>query len=371
MNLKSLVFYLACILLIPSFCLGQIKREPKNIRQAIAYLNEDCSDSLKALILKTHDEDLKELSYPWGGKYKTVFNWTSSDNSDSKLSKYLDKKGVGQHDIIVILVAFKRFLQGEKFNEKAILKPYQDIEKKWDAEDKVRFITDSLRNVYIPKDLEDAFAQINGFWPDSTRTMVKGWTEDEFTANLHHGFGMWIRNNWGLWAGSRLSKYFNYMEIYHPDDMSGIILTSYHRNLNNTDIRLEEQIAFYKDFWKKSQDEDLETTKEEFSWYKVGDTVAFKYRDGFVNNEQEEKYNDEICIAKGKITELNDKNFSIKVRIIDACDKKGIIESDNKDSWVQDPKTKNWERPKKHVIKYLKIGKEGWFYFDKWGTINN
>jgi hypothetical protein len=59
-----------------------------------------------------------------------------------------------------------------------------------------------------------------------------------------------MRNNWGLWRGSRLSKYFNSLGIFHPDDMSGIILTGYCRQLNGLDIRLSDQIKQYQKYWK-------------------------------------------------------------------------------------------------------------------------
>jgi hypothetical protein len=73
-------------------------------------------------------------------------------------------------------------------------------------------------------------------------------------ANTHFGFGMWIRNNWCLWGGSRLSKYFNDLGIFHPDDMSSIILTSYHRYLNGEEIRLQEQIDHIKAYWLEMQE---------------------------------------------------------------------------------------------------------------------
>lgn len=57
--------------------------------------------------------------------------------------------------------------------------------------------------------------------------------EDVATGRLHFGFGMWIRNNWGLWRDSKLKHYFLDKGVGHPDDMSSIILTSYHRHLNN------------------------------------------------------------------------------------------------------------------------------------------
>jgi len=119
---------------------------------------------------------------------------------------------------------------------------------------KENFAADSLSGVYIPKDLEDCFKKIDSFWSDSTKFKVKNWTEDEFSSNAHFGFGMWMRNNWQLWGGSRLSKYFNGKGIYHPDDMSGIILDSYHRYLTGKDINLQDQINYYQTYWKVNKD---------------------------------------------------------------------------------------------------------------------
>ena len=47
-------------------------------------------------------------------------------------------------------------------------------------------------------------------------------------SKYHFGFGMYLRNNWGLWGGSRLQKYFFDRGISHPDNMSGIILKHYY-----------------------------------------------------------------------------------------------------------------------------------------------
>jgi len=113
---------------------------------------------------------------------------------------------------------------------------------------------DTIDGVYIPKNIEDCFKQINSFWDDSTKTQIKNSSEDKFSANAHFGFGMWMRNNWRLWGGSRLSKYFNDLGIYHPDDMSGIILDSYHRYLTGREINLDEQVEYYKAYWKVNEE---------------------------------------------------------------------------------------------------------------------
>jgi hypothetical protein len=348
-------------------CFGQTKQVPTNLSQAIKLLDSDCPDSLKQTIKTTPDNDLKKLGYPWGGKYKTVFEWTNRD-SDSKLKKYLSDRGVSAHQDIVVFLAFKNHLLGQTIDEKTLLKPYQEIEKKWNDEDKVRYTTDSLRGVYIPKHLEDCFRQIDSFWNDSTKLKVKQWTEDEFSGRVHHGFGMWMRNNWQLWGGSRLSKYFNGMGITHPDDMSGIILDSYHRYLNSKEIKLDEQIQYYKAYWEETKLDDTKRKKEEFEEYSIGDTVEYRYTPGFSTPEQEAKYDNDSCIAKGKIVAMDTSNFWLTILLLESCDKKGIVYSDNKDTQILNPKTKKWEKPKKRMIKYMKPGQVKQFDYDYWST---
>ncbi len=252
--MKTRVTILTFFLLAVHLSYGQKEEAPKNFAEAITILQKDCPDSLKAIIKRTGNDSLINLCYPWDGNYKTIFEWTGNDNKKSEINNYLIDKGVSsnQHQQTVILIAFKKTLLGESYNENEILRPYQTIENKWAREDSVRFTTDSLRGIYIPKDLEDCFKQIDSFWDDSTKVEVKQWKEDELSSRAHLGFGMWMRNNWQLWGGSRLSKYFNDLGIYHPDDMSGIILDSYHRYLTGNDIKLEEQIKYYQDYWKKA-----------------------------------------------------------------------------------------------------------------------
>jgi hypothetical protein len=102
-------------------------------------------------------------------------------------------------------------------------------------------------NIYIPRDLDDCFAQLKNILnPDDIRKMKAG-TEAEMI-EYHFGLGTWMRNNWGLWGGSRLAKWFNTQGIKHPDDMSGIILDSFWRHLNGKPVELDRQIKRYKDY---------------------------------------------------------------------------------------------------------------------------
>lgn len=197
---------------------------------------------------------------------------------------------------------------------------------------------------------------------------MKKWEEREFTGKVHLGFGMWLRNNWQLWGGSRLSKYFNDLGIFHPDDMSEIILVSYHRHLSNRQIELEEQIAYYQDYWKNAKDEELKRKQKEFSEYKIGDTLEFNYNKGFVSKKQEGKYDNDLCIAKGVIIARSDSDFLIKVKVIETCDKKGIVYYDNDGEKIYDPTTKKWSDPPKRIIKRMRTNKEQWFKYNDWET---
>lgn len=113
----------------------------------------------------------------------------------------------------------------------------------------------------IPRDLEHAFACLDRLWGQTNVEDFKSIEEDRAMAMTHFGPGMWLRNNWGLWRGSRLAKWFNGLGIHHADDMSAIILRSFHRRLHGAPIKLEEQIAYYREHWIK-QGIDPDTLKK-------------------------------------------------------------------------------------------------------------
>lgn len=103
---------------------------------------------------------------------------------------------------------------------------------------------------YQPLTLEDAVRHLQKIHSDSLKQRIVSQTEEEFTARAHFGLGMWMRNNWGLWRGGPLAKHFNTLGVYHPDDMSGIILTTYYRSLRQQDWQLDQQVQRYQAYWQ-------------------------------------------------------------------------------------------------------------------------
>lgn len=112
----------------------------------------------------------------------------------------------------------------------------------------------SPSGVYIPKNLDDCFKELNKMLSPELIKEMKTGTEADM-GKYHRGLGMWIRNNWGLGSGSRLKTYFNSLKVHHPDDMSGIILNSFWRSLNDKPIQLEKQIKYHQDYWKSVKEQ--------------------------------------------------------------------------------------------------------------------
>jgi hypothetical protein len=132
---------------------------------------------------------------------------------------------------------------GIPWNEKIM----EELLKKWENKQE--------NLAYFIQDLDECFEFLQSRVVDY-KSFIR---EEEKTATIraHHGLGRWLRNTLGLWADlvkdpeerSPLAKWFNERGIFHPDDMSSIILTSWHRHLNNKDIELKKQIKRYRGHW--------------------------------------------------------------------------------------------------------------------------
>jgi hypothetical protein len=222
-------------------------------------------------------------------------------------------------------------------------------------------------NQYVPIDLDDALNYLDCIWSESDKDGFKNKLENDAVSELHFGTGMGIRNSWGLWKGdSGIAKYFRDLGINHPDDMSGIILTSFHRHLNKIDIKLDEQIKYYKDYWEKSKQAEIERERDEFKDFSINDTVVFSYNYDYVSKEQEDKYMDDSCIAKGLVITLDTVDLRLQVRLLESCDDKGIIISKS-DIYIQEGT--EWILKEKDKIEIMKTGEIKWTNYDIWETI--
>jgi hypothetical protein len=106
------------------------------------------------------------------------------------------------------------------------------------------------KEIYIPKNLDECFSELKKTIAKQQLEEFKNKKEEDAAIGAHFGLGMWIRNNWELWAKSQLAEYFNGLGVYHPDDMSSIILGTFWCHLNGKPLRLEERIKDCQEYWK-------------------------------------------------------------------------------------------------------------------------
>jgi len=138
--------------------------------------------------------------------------------------------------------------------DKVIIKPQK---KRGDAVNdsiyQARVTESKLDGMYIPRDLYDAFAQLDKLMDDNAKQTFMEYSDAEVDGKTHGSLGVWLENKWSMSEGSRLSDYFRKMRVPHYDYMIGIIITSYHRHLHGKDLKIKEQVTFFRKLWDKKQ----------------------------------------------------------------------------------------------------------------------
>lgn len=93
--------------------------------------------------------------------------------------------------------------------------------------DKKRYSLEFLRGTYIPRNLEECFKELDKLLSDERKAQIKSSAENQSALDRPFRAGLWMRNKWSLWKGSRLKMYFKTKGIDHPDEMSEIVSLFY------------------------------------------------------------------------------------------------------------------------------------------------
>ncbi len=125
-------------------------------------------------------------------------------------------------------------------NEAQFQKQYEERIKK-----------ERLNGVYIPKNLDDACAQLTRLTSEEARAGFKKLPEDSVTMYLHRTLGQWMILNWSFYEGSRLSHYLRSAGVTYPDDMADFLILAWHRNLTGQAIELRTLVKFFKEKRRK------------------------------------------------------------------------------------------------------------------------
>ncbi len=222
----------------------------------------------------------------------------------------------------------------------------------------------SYKKNYIPDNLDQAMAYFDFSWTASSKTKFKQLTEAQMIARCHLGFGMWLRNSWGLWRGDTpIYKYFDKLGISYPEDISSIILVSYHRYLNKRKIKLKQQIAETKAYWKKVKQKQLAEKRQKMREFHVQDTVEFAYKYDFTSTQQEQAYDSLTCVAQGIVIAKDTIKFKLQIKLIESCSSQGIV-IEKQD--ILEKRNGKWVVIEKDRKRFMKVGQTLWMPYDLW-----
>lgn len=123
---------------------------------------------------------------------------------------------------------------------------FPQTEAEFDSMYAERILKTEIDGVYIPKDLPDVFAELKRLSSPADLEKFRLATEDIVRTKLHLGLGRWIIFNWGFYEGSRLSHYLKEAGLIHPEDMARVLIVTFHRHLNDHDLKFAEEVALYQ-----------------------------------------------------------------------------------------------------------------------------
>lgn len=258
---KTLI--LLYFLLITGICFAQVDSVssngfyiPKNIQECIQQLDIVFTKKAKNQFKQLDEEGLKSI-------YGTMITNEWLENDSTRLNKYFYQLGIDDYEKInyLILKSYHSKLNDTAFDFYKECKLYKsemdslNLEK--ENQHKINIVADSIDGVYIPKDIYSCCSELDKLLNDSTKLLIKEKNSFSDLAEYHMGIGRWIRNNWGLWSGSRLQTYFKNKNVKHPDSLSGIILFAYSNYLKGENIDIDKII-------EKSRLEEEEFNKNHY-----------------------------------------------------------------------------------------------------------
>ncbi len=202
---------------------------PKNLEDCFIELSNPEYKKTRE-VLRIIPEDSIENKFK--GISEFWLNWKF--NEVSRLTKYFNQLGITQHKNMqdIILHTYYRNIHELPLKFEEEISKYRKIEALEREEYQKRFLLDSINHVYIPRNIEECFTSLDKLLRKEDIKTIKELKNCEETIMYHHNLGLWIRNNWGLWGGSRLQIYMHERQENEPDGMSAKILELYWDWLN-------------------------------------------------------------------------------------------------------------------------------------------
>ena len=211
---------------------------------------------------------------------------------------------------------------------------------------------------YKPKDFNEAVAQLEIVFPDSTKSAIKEMSEDEFMSIAHRSTGRWIRNEWlynrylfGLIVtDSDLKKDLESKGLFTNDDMSSVILQSFYRKLTNKKILLEQQIEDIYQWYENIDNPEWIAKQDSISWakfmtqFEIGDTLSntVYYDRDWLGKPRKN------VVVLAEVIEIADRSLKIDLISFGGETNKALIyneiQIDSTDCWLKPSLIYQWKK---------------------------
>lgn len=143
--------------------------------------------------------------------------------------------------MLVATISFSSLMAQPTGTPAATAKPEgpANTEEEFEQRYQERITKDRLHGVYIPKNLDDALAQLDKNISAESKEKIKQLPADSVAELLRGRLGRWMMNNWCFYEGSRFSHYLRSAGVTYPDDMADFMVIAYYQHLNGLkpDIR--------------------------------------------------------------------------------------------------------------------------------------
>ena len=107
-----------------------------------------------------------------------------------------------------------------------------------------------------PKTVSEALSWLEVWFNTEDLATFREHPEDKLF-QCHHTIGRKLRNGLRLWHDEHPPIWHHFVDVLnidHPDDMSSILLTSFHRYLNDKPIDLPAQVCKVHEYWAAGSD---------------------------------------------------------------------------------------------------------------------
>jgi len=128
-----------------------------------------------------------------------------------------------------------------------------------------------------PTNLDEAVSFLIDVIKKSSVEDKKQFENTKNVSQYHHSLGREIRNNWNLWSDSKLKEWFKNKGVWHPDDMSAIILDATKAKIDGKEFDLESEIKYYQEYWEKSKESKGCTFEVDKNGKVKRNTIKFNY----------------------------------------------------------------------------------------------